>query len=89
MAIRLITYDLRKPGQDYKDFLKTVKEYSWARLSESSYAVDTSETPKTIYEKLRPYMDENDYLMVMTLTTPYMGYNLQTVIDWLTKHLPQ
>ena len=89
MAIRLITYDLKKPGQDYKDFLKTIKEYDWARLSESSYAVDTFETPTTIYNKLRPFMDNNDYLMVMTLTAPYMGYNAKDVIDWIQKHLPQ
>lgn len=48
MSALLITYDLKKPGQDYSDFYKIIKSYSWARLSESSYAIATTEIPKSI-----------------------------------------
>jgi len=87
--VLLITYDLNKPGQDYDDFLKIIKSYAYARLSESSYAVDTAETPSVVYNKLRSDMDKNDYLCVMTLVPPYAGYNHKDVIDWLADHLPQ
>lgn len=88
MSVLLITYDLRKPGQDYKGFYQVIKNYAWARLSESSYAIETDKSPETIYNELRHHMDDNDNLMVITLTSPWYGYNGKDVIDWLQKRLP-
>ena len=92
MSVLLITYDLNKEKKSkdgYEGLYKVIKSYSWARLSESSYAISTYETPQTVYDKLRPSMDGDDNLLVMTLTTPYRGYNRKDVIDWLTAQLPQ
>lgn len=87
MDTLLVTYDLRKPGQDYTDFHKTIKSYSWARLSESSYAILTSASPSDVYNKLRPYMDDNDTLYVIGLHQPWMGYGPVEVNKWLDKNL--
>ena len=87
MSVLLITYDLKKPGQDYSDFLKTIKGYSWARLSESSYAIDTKETPIAINDKLIPHMDKNDQLYIITLRKTYSGLGPKDVNDWLAQHL--
>ena len=87
MSALLITYDLKKPGQDYSDFYKIIKSYSWARLSESSYAIATTEIPKSIYEKPTPHIDKNDQVYLITLTSPYWGSEPQEVNDWLKKYL--
>jgi hypothetical protein len=87
MSIFLITYDLKKPGQDYSDFIKTIKGYTWARLSESSYAINTQEAPKEIYDKLLPHLDKNDQLYIVTLKIPYFGMGPKDVNDWLSKFL--
>ncbi len=60
MAVLLVTYDLKKPGQDYSDFYKVIKSYGWAKLSESSYAISTDKSPTTIYNELAPHIDKND-----------------------------
>lgn len=87
MAILLITYDLKKPGQDYKDFLALIRNYPYARLSESSYAIETNEAPKDVYNILAPHMDNNDQLYVVTLHSPYWGLGPKEVNDWLSANL--
>lgn len=88
-TLRLIAYDLKKEStsEDYKGFMKIIKSYAWARLSESSYAVDTIDTPSYIYARLQPYIDANDCVLVMTLTRPYHGKSSQLVLDWLAARL--
>jgi hypothetical protein len=88
MQTLLVTYDLNKSGQDYTDFHKVIKSYgTWARLSESSYAILTAESPTEVYNRLSPYMDKNDTTYVIGLHRPWMGYGPTAVNDWLEKNL--
>ncbi len=87
MAALLVTYDLNRPGQDYSGLLNEIKKYSWARLSESSYAINTTQTPSALFDQLRPHMDQNDYLYIITLNKPHRGYGLPNVNDWLDSNL--
>ena len=87
MSVLLVTYDLDKPGQDYSDVLKEIKRFSWARLSESSYAVATDLTPNQLYDRLAPYIDANDTLYVVVLHRPYYGQGPKEVNEWLEKYL--
>ncbi len=76
MAIRLITYDLKKEQAqtfDYDGFYKLIKSHAWARLSESSYAIETNASPADIFNRLKPHIDSNDEVLVMTLTSPFSG----------------
>lgn len=88
MTVRIITYDLNRPGQNHAEVLKKIKDdYVWARLSESSYAVETSQQPSTIFEAFKPLLDQNDTFLVLTLTSPWAGRADQEVLDWLRKRL--
>jgi hypothetical protein len=87
MSVLLVTYDLKKPGQDYTDFLAIIRKYPYARLSESSYAIATNEIPQDVYNKLSPHMDKNDQLYIVTLRSPYWGLGPKEVNDWLTQNL--
>ena len=87
MSTMLVTYDLKKPGQDYSDLLKEIKSFAWARLSESSYAVDADLSPKQLYDRLAPYLDTNDQLYVIGLHRPFWGYGPKAVNDWLERYL--
>jgi len=88
MPTYLVTYDLNKPGADYSDLLKKIKEFPWARLSESSYAVNVNSTPEGLFNTLKPFLDQNDNLYVITLKRPYTGFGPKQVNDWLEQHLP-
>ncbi len=88
MTVRLITYDLNKPGQNHKKVLDKIKAYgSWAKLSESSYAVETDQSPTDIYKAFKPLLDKNDDFLVITLTRPWNGQASKDVIDWLQHRL--
>jgi CRISPR-associated endonuclease Cas2 len=87
MSALLVTYDLKKPGQKYDDFYDIIKSYGYARLSESSYAIATNESTKTVYDKLAPYIDKNDKLFVMGLKEEWTGFGTQEIYDWLHKNL--
>jgi CRISPR-associated endonuclease Cas2 len=83
----LVTYDYNKEpsDSDRAKLREKIKSYgsSWQQLSESSYAIETNSTAKTVYEALRPTMDSNDYLFVIPLTKSYWGYGPKAVIAWL------
>ena len=57
MPVLLITYDLNRPGQDYPGLLEEIRSTSWARLSESSYAVDTSESASAVYDRVSAWIE--------------------------------
>lgn len=88
MAVLLVTYDLSKPGQDYADLLKYIKGFGWARLSESSYAIATDQSPDTVVTAARKYLDANDHVYVINLKRPYSGFGPTDVNEWLEKNLP-
>lgn len=92
MAVLLVTYDLNKEGKsksDYKKFYEIRDSYDHVKLSESSYAFKTDESPSTLYNKLKvPVIDENDHIYVITLKRPYMGYGPPATNAWLEKNLP-
>jgi hypothetical protein len=87
MSVLLITYDLNKPGQDYEDVHKYIKQFSWARISESSYAIETNLTPDQIYQGISKFIDKTDRVYIITLDAPYSGQGPQEVNQWLSEHL--
>lgn len=89
MSVLLVTYDLKKPGQDYSGFYKVFQSYTGVRLSESSYAIETNETPDRVFNKLTPFMDANDNLYIIGLHKPWMGYGPKQVNQWLEQRLPE
>lgn len=89
MAVLLITYDLNKPGQDCEKILEFIKSSSAsAKLSESSYAIKTDETPQEVFQKLTPFLSDSSRLFIVNLTRPYAGAKGGAVAIWLDKNLP-
>lgn len=87
MAVLLVTYDLNREIVR-PNITKRIKDsYSWAKLSESSYAIATDATPEQVYAHLRPMIDQNDHIYVITLKRPYIGFGPKEVNAWLETHL--
>lgn len=88
MAGLLVAYDLNSPGQRHADLLEFLKEqFPLAKLSESSYAIATTKTPSQVFAQLKPYIDKNDQIYVISLNRPYSGQGKKAVNDWLDLHL--
>lgn len=88
MSTYIITYDLNKETTR-PPIVKKIKEISggWAKLSESSYAVSTTKTVESLYAELKPMIDSNDNIYIITLKKPYTGYGSKEVNEWLEKNL--
>lgn len=87
MAVYIVTYDLNREVVR-PNILAEIKKKTWAKLSESSYAIDTNETAQQVFARLRPLIDDDDNLFIMPLRKPYAGYGPEKVIEWLDQRLP-
>lgn len=86
MTTLIVAYDLNNETRRPK-IVEEIKKTSWARLSESSYAVDTTETTAQVLSRLRKFLDNDDNLYVITLTRPWSGWGPKEVLEWLTQRL--
>lgn len=54
MAAVVVAYDLNSPVQRHADLLEYLKKnFAWAKLSESAYAIATDKTPEQVYALLK------------------------------------
>jgi len=80
----MITYDLNAPGQKYDELIEAIKScslngkcYSYWK---SSYMIRSIKTADGIVNKLRPFLDKNDSLIVIEVAEHYQG--LLTEKQW-------
>ena len=87
MKIYLISYDLRKPGQNYTPLYDAIKAYGdWQHPMESLWAVYTGMNANSISENLRSKMDENDSLFVVAMDcSDYQGWMSKNFWEWVNK----
>lgn len=86
MAVYVVAYDLNKETVR-PNITKAIKEFPWARLSESSYAIETALSPQEVYNGLEKFLDDNDQLYVITLKKPYWGRGPEDINKWLADRL--
>lgn len=87
MSVLLVTYDLNRRGQNYGEVLDYIKQHPWARVSESSYAIETRRSVGEVSGDLQQIMDKNDTVYVFSVGNLYSGYGPPEVNDWLEQRL--
>ena len=89
MAVLLVTYDADENGQDYKGLVAMLKRYKHLFLIEGSWAIETQEATRTVYNKVTKFLSQRVHVYVLTLTKPFTSQRLEDVTIWLGDHLPQ
>ena len=86
--VYIVAYDLNKEVTR-PAIVKKIRELAngYAKLSESSYAIVYGGTVEEVFNTLKPLLDSNDNLYVVTLKKPWTGYGPKDVNEWLEKHL--
>lgn len=83
MKIFLISYDLRKAGQNYTSLYDNIKSLSsdWQHPMESVWFVKVSDDvyAQAIYDVLKPSLDDNDSLFIMNVN------NINDKQGWMPK----
>jgi hypothetical protein len=89
MAVYVVAYDFNREmnDSDRKRCREALKTLGWAKLSESSYAVQYAGSAVDLYNYVMASMDANDCLYVIPLSKPYAGQGGKEVIDWLNARL--
>ena len=68
MSKYMVTYDLRKPGQNYDNLIAAIKKYTFVKVTESSWFIKTSDNATVVRDNLNKHIDSGDRLMVAALT---------------------
>ena len=88
--IFLVTYDLKRPGQNYSDLYDAIKsEGDWQHPLESMWTLktDNSVLARTLYKRLRPYIDEKDNLFIVEITDQdRQGWLAKSFWTWLKEN---
>lgn len=76
--VYMITYDLNSASQNYDDVIRAIKDCStgvWCSYWKSSFLIKSSLSANQISDKITPYLDSNDRLIVVECkTTNYQGW---------------
>jgi hypothetical protein len=67
MSVKIVTYDLRKQWQDYRDFINAIKAYDSVKMTDSFWYVNTEDDCENIYRNLEIYMEKDDRLLIQDL----------------------
>jgi hypothetical protein len=82
MAVLLVTYDLKKPGRDYKPVHDWLKKFTYCKDLESVWLLDTNWTPAQVRDELQKLIDANDKMFVIRLQRSWAARNFGCG-DWL------
>lgn len=86
--VYIVSYDLNKPGQDYVDLINELKKSeSWWYYLDSTWLIYTHETANSLYNRIAPFLDTNDYVLVIDVAKDYQGWLSQKAWDWIHKYI--
>ena len=86
--VLLITYDLNTPGQNYTPLHEEIKKAgTWWHHLDSTWIIQTEQSPKQWYERLAPHLDKNDNVLVIEVKNNYWGWLPQKAWEWLAARL--
>lgn len=83
----LINYRLHKPGKDYEGLYEAIKLVSgihWHNTT-SSWLLESNLSAHQIYDRISPYIDSNDELVVFKLQGDPYGQLRPDDWTWMNK----
>ena len=89
MTIYVISYDLNRPSQDYKNLHDAIKVCgNWWHCLDSTWLLSTQMTAIDIAKKLGAQMDQNDKLLVTPVASgsAWAGFS-GDCLSWIESNL--
>ena len=89
MNVRIISYDLRKPGRDYSSLYGSIKFIGTAqcRPLESVWLVRTSLTNAEVRDRILSHLDASDGLLVGTMGSDWASLGIDPqAVQWLKQN---
>ena len=64
MGLLSVTYKTDNYEPHYVDFQDLINQYPHRKISDSSYIIETTLSPKKVYEELRIHINQSDTLII-------------------------
>ena len=82
--VKLITYDLNYPGQNYENLYKAIKALGdYVHPMQNLWWVDTTLTSSEVRDKLTPLFDNGDKLFVADISGNWATNYSNSDTSWL------
>lgn len=89
--VYMITYDLNKAGKDYEGVYQAIKDASdgvWCHYWDSSWLIRSNlSTANAVFDKIKPYLDNNDRCFVVEVKKNYQGWLSQEQWDYINNNI--
>jgi hypothetical protein len=83
-----VSYDLKKPGQNYEKLFAELKSSpGWWHYLESTWLIVTNETPGQLWNRISPATDKNDSVLIIQVVNNTAGWLPQGAWDWINQNL--
>ena len=87
MPCYIISLEL-KGRRDYEQLYSALKDFgTWARITESTWAIVTSDTAKELREHLMGFLAEEDRIFIVKSGVEAAWKHVRCKNEWLKKHL--
>ena len=84
MKVLLVSYDLNKQGKDYDGLYKVLKSApDWWHYLDSCWLLKTKLSAQQWFDKLKPHIDEDDYLLVIDVGKDRQGWLTKDAWEWI------
>ena len=88
MRVYVVSYDLRKPGKDYKGLSEELQRSPrWWHYLESTWLIATSENAGELYNRLVPHLDQGDNILVIQAGSDRQGWLPRDAWNWIQQNL--
>lgn len=87
MSILLITYNINTRLVNHDALLDSLETYTHRQLSKNCFVVETTESPKQVFENLGQHLSPQDSIYIVSLKRPYYGHGPMELNDWLKERL--
>jgi hypothetical protein len=88
MNVYCVSYDLKKPGQDYEPLYEQLKKsLGWWHYLDSTWLISTFEDAQTLASRLLSVIDANDRLLVIRVSNERQGWLPKDAWDWIALHV--
>ena len=87
--VYVVSYDLRKPGQDYKGLFDELEaSSSWWHYLESTWLIETPADANQLYNRLAKHLDQGDSILVIQAGIDRQGWLPKKAWEWIKRELP-
>lgn len=74
MKTYLITYDLRKTGQNYDGLIRAIELYPNRHPMQSTWFIKTDASAEAVFNHLKAFVDPNDSIFISEVTANKQGW---------------